>query len=318
VRRALVFGCAFACSLVWAAAWAQPGDVKDEARALALEAADLIDAKSYEKALTRVEKAEELFHAPTHLLLMGEALEGLGHIARAAEVYERLAAEAMPDDAPDPFREAQEKARTRLGDLLTRVPAVVVVVDGADPATATITVDGKPYRDAMRLDPGTHRIAVDADGFEPATREIELHERSGVTRVEMHLEAPKGPEPELVADEPGDPLLAPTAIAFTVGAAALVAGAVTGGLSLAKVGELADHCPDQRCGPDEQATIDEAGALGDASTGLIVVGGIAVATGITLIIVDATRGGASGGDDDEPELGVWLGPRGAGVRGVFW
>ncbi|MGH7436090.1 MAG: hypothetical protein ACRENE_10490, partial [Polyangiaceae bacterium] len=54
-----------------------------KARALAEEAGDLLDAKKFADALERVTRAEGLYHAHTHELMLGQANEGLGHLALA-------------------------------------------------------------------------------------------------------------------------------------------------------------------------------------------------------------------------------------------
>src|SRR5262245_58423268 len=71
-----------------AVALAEDGtEAVDEARRTVVEAADLLDAKRYAEALDRATRAESLYHAPIHLLLIAQAEEGLEHLANAAKWY---------------------------------------------------------------------------------------------------------------------------------------------------------------------------------------------------------------------------------------
>ena len=73
---------------------------------------------------------------------------------------------------------------------------------------------------------------------------------------------------------------------MAVGGAAVAAGAITGGLSLVEVDRLDDRCPTKRgCRSEDEVLADRARALGDASTGLFVVGGAAFVTGLVLALV---------------------------------
>src|ERR1700678_3544752 len=147
-------------------AYAAPS-ATDRARALAEEAGDLLDAKRYADALDRVTRAEALYHAPTNVLMTGEAQEGLGHLAAALETYERrpaptnvpmtggakeapappaaaletyerLAPEPLPPTAPRPFLQAQKDGKVRLDALLARVPSVLVTVRRGFPLSSEI------------------------------------------------------------------------------------------------------------------------------------------------------------------------------------
>src|SRR5262245_1330165 len=128
MRRLLAVGLVLAGALLGAApAAADPptGDV-DRARALARESSDLLDKQRYADALERATQAEALYHAPFHLVVIAQALEGLGRLAEAAHKYEQLIAEPLPPSAPRVFHEAQEKGRQRLRQLVARVPSLLV------------------------------------------------------------------------------------------------------------------------------------------------------------------------------------------------
>ncbi len=305
---------------------AEPGQVS-KAREFALAAADDLDAKRFADALEKITKAEDLYHAPTHLLMRAEALEGLGRLAEALETYERLAAEPLGPTAPPAFRKAREEGGKQERALLARVPSLLVVVTGASEGI-TAAVDGKPLAlatgMATRVDPGKHTLRVEASGFSTVERTIDLEERGGVVKVPVHLEVASArpvrettPDPAEPRDTPsgGRTLFVPAMVAFGVGAASLAAGAVTGALSLGRVGDLEGICTSEgRCPPSAQAGIDEASRFGNVSTATFVVGGAAVAAGVVLLVMGKPKNlPATGRIEVEP----WAGPFGAGLRGRF-
>jgi hypothetical protein len=294
----------------------------DRARALARESADLLEHGQFAEALDRATRAEALYHAPLHVAVEAEALEGLGRLAEAAAKYEQLVAEPLPPSASHVFREAQQRGRERLQKLLSRVPSLLVVARGA--AGATATVDGKPFaldaRVAVRLDPGDHEVRVSAPGVRPFSQKVTLPARGGVVVVEAALGAETPTAPPDATTQPGSRV--PAAIAFAIGGAGLVLGAVTGGVFLAELGKLENSCPQHRCPLGEQPQIDSTRALGNASTVGFVVGLTAVAVGTVLVFVRPGKREAAATRASVLEVSPWLGagPTGigsAGLRGRF-
>jgi hypothetical protein len=290
----------------------------DRARTLARESADLLEYAQYAEALDRATRAEALYHAPLHIAVQAEALEGLGRLAEAAAKYEQLVAEPLPPSASHVFREAQQRGRERLQKLLARVPSVLVVAHGA--AGATATVDGKPFAldagVAVRLDPGEHEVRVSAPGFRPFAKKVTLPARGGVVVVEAALASENGgSEASVATTQPGSRV--PAAVAFAIGGAGLVLGAVTGGVFLAELGKLQGSCPQHRCPPGAQPQIDSTRALGNASTAGFVVGLTGVAVGTVLYLVRPGTRQAATSRARVFELSPWIGAGSAGLRGRF-
>jgi hypothetical protein len=299
-----------ACLLLFASmAHAQEPDIA-KARELASAAGDRLDEKQYAKALELAEQAEAIFHATVQLAMIAQAQEGLGRLVDALAAYERLAAEPLSSAAPDAFRNAQRDARSRLASLIARVPSLLVGVHG-DVREVRLTIDGKPHEiggTALRLNPGKHTIEVAAPGSRTHSRSIDLPARGGVVTVDVRLEkdtpsaaattpsagptTPKGPEPTNPPAPDKRPAW-PMITAFSIGGACLVAGAITGGIALAKKSSLDGppyNCVDGACPAEAQPVIDSSTAFGNASTAMFVVGGVGVATGIGLAIVRARSG----------------------------
>lgn len=322
---------------VAADASAQSKDPTTEARELAREGWKALDAQNFKEALDKVTRAEALYHAPTHLLLMGNAQAGLGKLADALGTFEKLAAEPLTAAAPDAFKEAQAAGRKRMKELLARVPSMLVVVESAEATAPIVKVDGQKQGFesglAVRFDPGEHEITVEAEGFVTVKQRVTLPEKGGVVRVPITLQkvgapatsgsasatgsATGGPSASVTA-EPGaqGPNRVPAYIAFGVAGASVIVGAITGGVSLSMTSDLKARCPNDECKRSDQGDLDTANALANASTATFVIGGVAAAAGVVLFAVDlggkSKRGGASGG-----RIEPWISAGGGGLRGRF-
>lgn len=297
-----------------------------EARQLANGAADDLEAQRFSEALEKAKRAEQLYHAPPHLLMIAEALEGLGRLVEALDVYERLAAEPLAPSAPAPFRKARELGAKQERNLLSRVPSMLVDITGATIEEARASVDNQSIAlrsgVATRFNPGKHILRVEADGFKPVEVTVVLAEQGGVTKVPVHLEvgnARRASEPTMDASTTTTSrrFLTPALVTLGFGVAAATAGAVTGYLSLSRVDDLKGKCladsNDQyRCATKYESLITEARQLSDISTSLFIVGGVAAAVGIVLLIPSKSQP-SQAAVQIEPLVGL----NGAGIRGRF-
>jgi hypothetical protein len=318
-----------------------------KARALAEEAGDLLDSKKYAEALDRVTKAESLYHAPTHELMLGQANEGLGHLALALSLYEKLAAEPIPPSAPRAFVEAQQSGKQRLSALLSRVPSLLVVVSGhaAGGAAPDVTIDGEAYSvesgAAKPADPGPHAVVVRVAGRDPIQKSVVLPDKGGVVTLEVSVGADKSDDrtttslpapvflPAALREDAGSSAppkdsgasqgrgsLVPALVGFGVGVVGLGLGAVTGALSMSKVSDIKSQCPGNRCPASEQSNIDSAKSLGTVSTVGFIVGGVGVAAGTVLLLL------RSPSRDSQPAAAnatvtPWIGIGTCGVDATF-
>jgi hypothetical protein len=328
--RSRVWRLLCALMLLCASASAEGSVDRDKARALAEQAGEALDARNYQQALDLVTQAEALYHAPTHLLIAAEAHEGLGALVEAAELYERIVAEPLPAGSPPAFKSAQNDATTRIRALIARIPSVLVRVSPAS-ASAAVTLDGQPFDSggdsAKRVNPGKHTIRASAPGFRDYEKTVEL-ERGGVVTIEIKLErteassqpAPPAGKPD---DQPSTGIApdrasgskVPAFVALGFGAVGLGVGAVTGKMSLDRVNELDEACPDKRCPSGRQADIDDAKMLGTISTIGFGVGVVGIGTGVVLLVLSgstAEKRTATGA-----AVGPWIGASSVGLRGSF-
>jgi hypothetical protein len=105
---------------------------------------------------------------------------------------------------------------------------------------------------------------------------------------------------------------------YGVGAAALVAGAVTGGLSLSAASRALELCPSKvGCGEEARPDHDRAIALANASNVALALAGVgAIAGTVTLFVLP----GSALGDRERGAAVVvrpYLGPGSLGVTGTF-
>ncbi|MGH7293793.1 MAG: hypothetical protein ACRELB_02615, partial [Polyangiaceae bacterium] len=169
-------------------------------------------------------------------------------------------------------------------------PSLRVTWDGATVAPATLGVK-RP------ADPGTHVVHAAADGYSssdvtvtvPAAGSAEapmsITKSAPPAVAETAPPAPVGaaPGPEVAASGGGS---SPWPwVAFGVGGAGLLTGAVTGAMVLGKHSGLAAKCPNGTCPPDQQSSVDSYDTLGMVSTVGFVVAGAGAALGVTLLLL---------------------------------
>jgi hypothetical protein len=325
IRRAAL---ALALALLPVSAAAQPSDTaKASARALAQQGQDALDRQDFTTAADRFGRAAELLHAPTLAVGLARAQVGLGKLVAAQETYNRVVRESLPPGSPPAFTKAVAAAKKELEALEPRIPTLVIQVKG--PAAARITIDGAPLPNALigvsvPVDPGTHTIRAEGDGFAPGQATVTSVERRGET-VTLVL-TPGGPPPSAqpVVAPVVPPPTAPVGVAATpappapaqggsirktlgfvgigVGGASLVMGGVTGGLALSKHGDLKTGCPASTCPPTEYGALDNFHLLSTLSTVGFVAGGVLAAAGVVLVAT-APKTGATTGLRVAPVLG---------------
>ena len=168
--------------LASAPAQAQTEADKATARQLAEEGVRLKQDRKFAEALDKLERAQQIYDAPTHLLLIAQCQVALGKLVVGAETYRTLIRRKLEAGAPRAFRDAQTRAAEELRDVEARIPAIrielspegleefAVKIDGADVPPAVVGVN-------RLLDPGHHVIEVSAPGYEPAKVQVQVAER---------------------------------------------------------------------------------------------------------------------------------------------
>jgi hypothetical protein len=293
-------------------AFAQAASSEDiaQARQLGQQAQTAFDAGNFAESEKLWAAAAKLYSAaPTLTLGLARAQAKLGKVVAAQENYNKIIREVGNATAPPPaFAAALESAKVEIGAVSAKVASVTITVEG--PTAPQVTIDGQPVNAAALglkrpVDPGQHVVKATAEGFKPAEMPFTVPDGGNATAV---LKMEKGESPVVAA--PGGTTEPPGAdsggkgssnktlalVAFGVGGAGLVVGAITGVIALGKAGDLDDKCKDKTCPPTEQDAVDSYKSMGTISTIGFIVAGIGGATGLVLLLTSpkSSQGSAGG------------------------
>jgi hypothetical protein len=281
---------------------AQEPSVVDRAAAEALfrEAKVLMAEGRWAEACPKLAESQRRAPAGGTLLNLAICHENEGRLATAwVELHDALAM-ARRDERDDRIEVAEEHLKAveaRLPRLFVTVApelgAVEVKVDGA-------VIGAEAWSTGVPLDPGTHELAVSAPGRAPWATAVAATE-AGRHTVEVEAEMlpivvvpepppvvapPPPPAPFVVPppfvpppEEPTDPGETQRIAGWSlvgVGGAAILAGAIAGGIAIAKDGASDDACPDERCTQEGLRLNDQAEAAAlAADVGFIAGAGLA-------------------------------------------
>ncbi|MBI4705761.1 MAG: PEGA domain-containing protein [Deltaproteobacteria bacterium] len=260
-----------ALALLAPAAQAQPSAAdRETARGLMNEGAKRFAAKDYRAALRAFKAADDIMKVPTTGLELGRTQAKLGMLVEARDTLMRV--QNLPGDESEaaPLAAARKEAAKLATGLAGRIPSLVVEVKGpAEGAAVRVEVDGTPLPSSAAnlprsVNPGRHSVAASAPGFARAEETVAVAEGERRTvKIELQPgesapEPESKPSPAAAATTPGPARAGPIEpegsavsplvwVGFGVGAAGLVAGAVTGILTLSTAGKVKDGCQDNRC-----------------------------------------------------------------------
>lgn len=265
---------------------AGPVRAQDPAK-LAMEAYEHYQAERWTQCVDVATRAYELFPAPTLLVMKARAQVKLGKLVDALATYDRASSWKAGAKDPPAFERAVLDARTEKGALEKKIPTLRVVVRSASADRTKVSIDGRDVErpgDALRLDPGEHRVEI-SDEDNPSRRAVQsVTLREGEeSSLEIALpsagrSAPPPPESE--------PTYLPAALLFGGAGAMLTVGGILGGLALSKSSELADLCAGRDPCPRQHEDLgNEVTTFATVSTVSFAVGGALAAVGLVLAIV---------------------------------
>lgn len=242
---------------------------EDEYRAIVGEAVPLLEAERWAEAYALFRRAHELRPSARTLRGLGMAAVGLERFVEAIELLERSLSDARNPLTPD--------LRAGVERLLARARAVVArlrVVTSAPGAMARLDGEAFPLDAPMPLDPGEHRLVVQAPGHVDAARTIRLGVAADET-VEVVLVPLPAAEPARAADPA--PVAEPARVAEPTPVAEPATDQTAARASTRYAAEV----------PPAALERGEASAEGGDST-LMVLGGIALGVGIAGLGVGIT------------------------------
>ncbi len=287
------------------------GDLDDETKKRVLGYVKGANAfykeERYAESLKLYQEAYALYPNPALLYRMGQAAEKSGDLRGAITYYE-----SMLTEAPDNPKAGEVKAN--LSTLKEKVPPRVMIT--SKPTGANIrfgspnspTVGSTPYEGDVEK--GKLVVILKLDGYETERREIEMAAAATET-VDVRMKA------SAAVEDPGGGTESdggfPLGLVGGITAGAGVAVLATGGfftfqqMSLTDQVNTFDKSGNPGAGRLEIARLkEEAEGAYQTSLGLYVAGGVLVAAGGALLVVDML-GGSDEGADAQSSLDVGFG-----------
>jgi hypothetical protein len=319
------------------AAHAQSDADRATARQLGQEGFQALDAKDFKTADDRLRRADKLVHAPTLLLGLARALAGERKFVEAQETYQRIIREGVAPGAPEAFRQAIESAKTEVTSVapfIGRVTITVTAPVAGDLPNEKVTVDDIPVNSASlgiarTIDPGEHVLVVTADGYKRIESRFTVPDGGSVDApvtlekdpnyvppaVPTGTTGPTGtttgviaPPPPPGGEQPPPPAGSPSLVPWVVmgiGGVGLLTGAITGALALGDHSTLSGPCKGGSCPSSESGELSSYHTVGGVSTVAFIIGGVGVAAGVVLLLVQPK---GSGGAPPPPATGLQVTP----------
>ncbi len=246
----------------------------------------------------------------------------------ALEVFERYLAEGGDEVSRDRQQEINkeiERLRGMVGFLKVTAPkGAVVIVDGVERGTSPLHGDLEVAASVL------HTVTARLNGEIVAEETVKVG-GGRTASVELLPEAPEeispsSPPTVSASSTPSTPSITSTSpsplktwgwVSVGIGGALLVGGGITGGLALAKNGDLENACEADGCYSSEYDSMDRRDGLATASTVLIISGGVFAATGIVLLIAGRDKETEVGAHHDAPVVSLLPGPGGLVIQGRF-
>jgi hypothetical protein len=324
-----------------------PAD-RETARSLMEQGHQLYDSKDYKEALKRFKGANDIMHVPSTALWTAKAQMQIGQLVEARDTIAAMRRMPEQPNDPKPFKDARKEAIELDDALAARVASLTIVLKGAPAGNnASVTIDDVDVPSTVvglprSVNAGHHVVAVKSPTAQ-GQAEVDIKE-SEQKQLEVNLEAVAAPASAPTTDQPAaaqpEEASAPvkshsptmlTWIGIGVAGAGVLAGTVTGIMSMSKTSTLKNDCGSSVCGPSDYATMDSANTLALVSDiGFGVAGAGAVLAVVTLIVgheekpageapAEETPAPATPPADQQSRVHVvpWLGLGTAGVTGTF-
>ena len=303
---------------------------KDAARKAYKEGeANFKDGK-YQEALEAYKVADDLLPVPASKFKIAVCRDKLGEVVDAVGAYQTFLDTAPP---PDKYADSIVEAKARV-ELLKKTPGkILIAVIPPDAPKLAFTIDGGPPQPAASLPtevvspgggaplkhaaiavaPGRHRLAVQAEGFDPGATELEVpFAQSKDIRVTLSPTPPPPPPP------PPPRSNVPAYVTLGLAGAGVVVGTIFGVAALkskdafnAKNGATTDNAD----------TTDRNALISDMSFAVALTFGV---TGVVLLLSnDSAEPAKTGAHQPTKKSAVrgfvtpYAGPSGGGAVGVF-
>jgi hypothetical protein len=275
-----------------------PAKGADEARALFEQGVAAHDAGKLDEAESLFSRAWAKKRSWDIAANLGIVLKKRGQPVRAAE-YLSFALSSLPPSESDGTREGIARALAAVSPLVGRL-TIRSNVEGAEVRVAGHHRGVTPLEGPVFMAPGIVLVEVKKDGYEPALSYVRAGAGSTVEVTVALRPSPPGEERSLAA-----PL-----VAFGVGGAGLVTGAVAAGVAAVKLSELKGVCgPDLVCPPGARGDAEAGRTAGHVATVGFAIAGLGAAVGLTLLAIPTGK--------SSTRVGLTVGPTFVGLKGAF-
>ncbi len=310
------------------------------ARALAAKGVKLARAGDCQGAIDPLQRAEQLYHAPSILVELGACQCELGELVEGTEALNRVVRENLGDDAPQAFVDAQGRARTLLEQYRPKLAQLVIAVEAPDGSTYVVKVDEKEVPEALMgvprpTDPGEHTVSASGEGLISTQRTVTLKE-GGSDEVTLTLTLDPNPSRPAAIPPPEEPReinvvatpvdtgsptsrgdsLVPAYIALGIGAVGIGAGTYFGITAINQKKDLDLECQDGSCPTGTQEDIDTMHRNANLSTLGMGIGVVGAGVGLYLLLT-AEGNGSQATCTETPCVTPLLGLGRLGMEGVF-
>jgi hypothetical protein len=299
-RLLLGFCCALLTCLPQIALASPSAAERETARSLMDEGDRFVAEGDLQAALARYQSAHAIMHVPTTGLSLARVQAQLGMLVEARSTAMEVINLPASKSEPQVFADARRSAGTLATDLEPRVPSIKAVVTPPD-VVFTLNVDGVALPPearlvAFRTNPGPHTLRIDAAGYASQTRRVTLTEgQAESVQIDLQPTAAEAapPPPAAVARAAAPIRVAPAAepvdpaapgrtrgiVGLSVGGALLIAGTVTGVMSLVKTSHEKDTCPDGHCNTSQRDALSTANTLANVANVCVPLGILGIAYG---------------------------------------
>ena len=288
----------------------------DAAIELANRGYELFMAGDYDEAIALFEQAEKLSHSPVILSFIAQSHEALGRLIEAKAQYDQIVGEQLGAAAPEDFRNAQQRARRLLPQLIRRIPKVQLRLSGITVEEVRVELDGLPLTKTqlfvpVAVNPGQHRMVIYPPGLPPVVRTFTAIERQ-VSDVDLVFGTRD--VTTVVRERYRDISWLPPSLAFAIGFAASNVSVISAAVYFTRAEDLKAQCPNDRCAPELESERDTISSIGDVSMaafGVALAG--AAAGGVLMFFV----GNDDDKDDGDGSVRAGIGPGGLLIEGHF-
>lgn len=273
--------------------------VPTEGERLFREGRAAMQSADYDTACARFAESQRKEPAPGTSLNLGECEERRNRLMAARDAFM---------SAASAFTTADKRgyALGRAEALDKRIPKVVLRVSGASPKGVVVRAGERVVERGveLRFDPGEVTFSVEAPAARTKKQVVALKESNAVIEIELgplDIDGPAKPTNEALVVPPrdeapggGNGLRTVGWVLVGVGAASLVAGGVTGIMTLGRASTVKDHCDGNlACDSEGRSAASSGQTLSLVSTITVIAGVVGLGAGGVLLFTSPGKKTAS-------------------------